>query len=143
MAVGQGSANPPRFIVLRYRPTEPSEVTIAFVGKGVTFDSGGISLKGGSGMYRMKGDMAGGATVLGVMKIVARLNPRVNVMGIVPAVENMPGPHAQKPGDVFVGYSGKTVEVKSTDAERPLDSFRRRLLCGRAGVRPTSWTSPL
>ena len=117
MAVGQGSANPPRFIVLRYRPTEPSEVTIAFVGKGVTFDSGGISLKGGSGMYRMKGDMAGGATVLGVMKIVARLNPRVNVMGIVPAVENMPGPHAQKPGDVFVGYSGKTVEVKSTDAE--------------------------
>jgi leucyl aminopeptidase len=116
-AVGKGSANPPRFIVLRYQPTMPSEVTLALVGKGVIFDSGGISLKGRQGMYRMKGDMAGGATVLGVMKIVSRLRPAINVVGIVPAVENIPGPTAQKPGDVFIGYSGKTVEVMSTDAE--------------------------
>jgi leucyl aminopeptidase len=117
MAVGKGSVNRPRFIVLRYRPAQPSDVTIAFIGKGVCFDSGGISIKGRSGMYRMKGDMAGGATVLGVMNILGRLEPKVNVLGIVPAVENMPGPYAQKPGDVFVGYSGKTVEVMSTDAE--------------------------
>jgi leucyl aminopeptidase len=83
----------------------------------VIFDSGGISLKGGQGMYRMKGDMAGGATVLAVMKIISQLKPTINVLGVVPAVENIPGPRAQKPGDVFVGYSGKTVEVMSTDAE--------------------------
>ncbi len=117
IAVGKGSANPPRFIVLRHTATEASNVTIAFVGKGVCFDSGGISLKDGSGMYRMKGDMAGGATVLAVMRILGELKPGINVMGIVPAVENLPGPTAQKPGDVFVGYSGKTVEVMSTDAE--------------------------
>lgn len=117
IAVGKGSANPPRFIVLRYEPARPSDVTLALVGKGVCFDSGGISLKAGEGMYRMKGDMAGGASVLGVMKIVSRLEPRIRVLGIIPAVENMPGPTAQKPGDVFVGYSGKTVEVLSTDAE--------------------------
>jgi leucyl aminopeptidase len=117
MAVGKGSVNRPRFIVLRHRPKEPTDVTLALVGKGVCFDSGGISIKGREGMYRQKGDMAGGAAVLGAMKIVAGLQPKINVLGIVPAVENMPGPYAQKPGDVFVGYSGKTVEVMSTDAE--------------------------
>ena len=117
LAVGKGSVNRPRFIVMSYRSPEPSDVTLAFVGKGVCFDSGGISIKGREGMYRMKGDMAGGATVLAVMKILGRLKPKVNVLGIVPAVENMPGPYAQKPGDVFTGYSGKTVEVMSTDAE--------------------------
>ncbi len=116
-AVGKGSANPPRFIVLRYTPPAPSEISLALVGKGVIFDSGGISLKGGQGMYRMKGDMAGGATVLAVMKIISQLKPAIDVLGIVPAVENIPGPRAQKPGDVFVGYSGKTIEVMSTDAE--------------------------
>jgi len=117
IAVGKGSVNPPRFIDLRFRPKAPSSVTIAFVGKGVCFDSGGISLKPGSGMFRMKGDMAGGAVVLAVMQIVAELEPGVNVMGIVPAVENLPGSTAQRPGDVFTGFSGKTVEVMSTDAE--------------------------
>jgi leucyl aminopeptidase len=117
LAVGKGSVNRPRFIVLSYKSPEPSDVTLAFVGKGVCFDTGGISIKGRQGMYRMKGDMAGGATVLAVMKILGRLKPKVNVLGIVPAVENMPGPYAQKPGDVFTGYSGKTVEVMSTDAE--------------------------
>jgi leucyl aminopeptidase len=117
IAVGKGSANPPRFIDLRYRPSTPSNITLAIVGKGVCFDTGGISLKGNTGMYRMKGDMAGGAAVLGAMRIVSKLAPNINVMGIVPAVENAPGPTAQKPGDVFVGMSGKTVEVMSTDAE--------------------------
>lgn len=116
-AVGKGSANPPRFIVLRYRAARPTQVTLALVGKGVCFDSGGITLKEGEGMYRMKGDMAGGAAVLAALQIVARLKPDVNVIGVVPAVENLPDGRAQKPGDVFVGLSGKTVEVLSTDAE--------------------------
>jgi leucyl aminopeptidase len=117
IAVGKGSANPPRFIVLRYRPARASNVTLAFVGKGVTFDSGGISIKPAANMYRMKGDMAGGAAVLGAMQAVARLRPDVNVIGVVPAVENMPDGRAQKPGDVFTNLSGKTVEVLNTDAE--------------------------
>lgn len=117
LAVGKGSVNRPRFIVLRHRPNESTDITLALIGKGVCFDSGGISIKGRERMYRQKGDMAGGAAVLGAMKIIAGLRPKINVLGIVPAVENMPGPYAQKPGDVFVGYSGKTVEVMSTDAE--------------------------
>ncbi|HZI17535.1 MAG TPA: leucyl aminopeptidase [Pyrinomonadaceae bacterium] len=117
IAVGKGSANPPRFIVLRYRPARPSSVTLALVGKGVTFDSGGISIKPAANMYRMKGDMAGGAAVLGAMQAVSRLRPDVNVLGVVPAVENMPDGRAQKPGDVFTNLSGRTVEVLNTDAE--------------------------
>lgn len=117
IAVGKGSANPPRFIALRYRPSRPSATTLALVGKGVCFDSGGISLKPGENMYRMKGDMAGGAAVLGAMQIIARLKPDISVLGIVPAVENMPSDKAQKPGDVFKNMSGRTVEVFSTDAE--------------------------
>jgi leucyl aminopeptidase len=117
LAVGKGSANPPRFIVLRYRAPRSSNITLAFVGKGVTFDSGGISIKPAANMYRMKGDMAGGAAVLGAMQAVARLRPDVNVLGVVPAVENMPDGTAQKPGDVFTNLSGKTVEVLNTDAE--------------------------
>lgn len=117
IAVGKGSANPPRFIVLRYRPARASSTTLALVGKGVCFDSGGISLKPGENMYRMKGDMAGGAAVLAAMQIIARLKPEISVIGIVPAVENMPSGTAQKPGDVFKNLSGRTVEVFSTDAE--------------------------
>lgn len=117
LAVGKGSANPPRFIVLRYRAARPSNVTLALVGKGVTFDSGGISIKPAANMHRMKGDMAGGAAVLGAMQAVARLRPDINVLGIVPAVENMPSGTAQKPGDVFTNMAGKTVEVLNTDAE--------------------------
>ena len=117
LAVGQGASFAPRFIVLRYRAPQPSATTLALLGKGVTFDSGGISLKPGANMYRMKGDMAGGAAVLGAMQIVGRTRPPVNVIGIVPAVMNLPGGSAQRPGDVFTGLSGKTVEVMSTDAE--------------------------
>lgn len=116
-AVGQGAAFPPRFIVLRYRAASPSATTLALAGKGVTFDSGGISLKDSLNMYRMKGDMAGGAAVLGAMRAIARLRPAVNVIGIVPAVMNLPSGTAQRPGDVFTALDGTTVEVMSTDAE--------------------------
>ena len=117
IAVGQGAAFPPRFIALRYRAAQGASTTLALAGKGVTFDSGGISLKDGSGMYRMKGDMAGGAAVLGAMRAIAAIKPAVNVIGLVPAVMNLPSGTAQRPGDVFTNLSGKTVEVMSTDAE--------------------------
>ena len=116
-AVGQGASFPPRFIVLRYRAPGASATTLALAGKGVTFDSGGISLKDGLNMYRMKGDMAGGAAVLGAMRAIATLRPAINVMGIVPAVMNLPSGTAQRPGDVFTALDGTTVEVMSTDAE--------------------------
>jgi leucyl aminopeptidase len=116
-AVGQGAAFPPRFIVLKYNAPGGSPVTLALAGKGVTFDSGGISLKDGSGMYRMKGDMAGGAAVLGAMRAIGVLRPNVNVIGLVPAVMNLPDGNAQRPGDVYTNLAGKTVEVMSTDAE--------------------------
>lgn len=117
IAVGQGAAAPPRLIVLRYRAPQATATTLALAGKGVTFDSGGITLKPGADMYRMKGDMAGGAAVLGAMEIIGRTRPAVNVIGLVPAVMNLPSGTAQRPGDVWTGLSGKTVEVMSTDAE--------------------------
>jgi len=117
IAVGQGAAAPPRLIVLRYRAPQATATTLALAGKGVTFDTGGISLKPGAGMYQMKGDMAGGAAVLGAMEIIGRTRPAVNVIGLVPAVMNMPSGTAQRPGDVWTGLSGRTVEVMSTDAE--------------------------
>ena len=118
VAVGKGAANPPRFIALRYRPAAGGGATkLALVGKGVAFDSGGITLKPGANMYRMKGDMAGGAAVLAAMRIVAAVKPGIEVLGIMPTVENLPSGTAQKPGDVFTNLGGKTVEVMSTDAE--------------------------
>ena len=117
LAVGQGASFAPRFIALRYRAPQRSSTTLALAGKGVTFDSGGISLKPAANMYRMKGDMAGGAAVLGAMRAIARLRPSIDVIGLVPAVMNLPGGTAQRPGDVFTNLSGRTVEVMSTDAE--------------------------
>jgi leucyl aminopeptidase len=117
LAVGQGASYAPRFIILRYRAPQPSATTLALAGKGVTFDSGGITLKPGANMYQMKGDMAGGAAVLAAMQIIGRTRPAVNVIGLVPAVMNLPSGTAQRPGDVWTGLSGKTVEVMSTDAE--------------------------
>lgn len=118
IAVGKGAANPPRFIVLRYRPASGATTKkLALIGKGVAFDSGGISLKEKENMYRMKGDMAGGAAVLAAMRIVAATRPAIEVLGIMPTVENLPSGTAQKPGDVFTNLGGKTVEVMSTDAE--------------------------
>lgn len=117
--VGQGSNEPPALIVIRYEPegvTEADEL-YAFVGKGITFDTGGISLKHGLDMWEMKSDMAGGAAVLGALRAIAQLKPRTRVVGVVPAAENMPSGSAIKPGDVVKTLAGYTIEVVDTDAE--------------------------
>ena len=118
LAVARGSAQPPRLIVLEYAPEGvESESPVVLVGKGVTFDSGGISLKAREGMEAMKYDMAGAAAVLGAVKAVAELEIPARVVALVPAVENLPGGNALKPGDVITMGDGKTVEVTNTDAE--------------------------
>ncbi|MBS1787599.1 MAG: leucyl aminopeptidase [Acidobacteria bacterium] len=117
LGVAQGSAEPAKLIVLRYTPKSASDETIAIVGKGITFDTGGISIKPADGMEKMKYDMAGGATTIAAMRAIAQLKPVVNVLGIVPATENMPGGRAQRPGDVVRAMTGKTIEVINTDAE--------------------------
>ncbi len=119
LGVAQGSDEPPAFILVRYRPeAAPSSPDhLGLVGKGVTFDTGGISIKPADGMEKMKYDMAGGAAVLGAMRAIARLKPAIPVTALVPAVENMPGGRAQRPGDIVTSLSGKTVEVLNTDAE--------------------------
>jgi leucyl aminopeptidase len=119
LGVAQGSAEPPAFIIVRYRPAkEPtSKDHLGLVGKGVTFDTGGISIKPADGMEKMKYDMSGGAAVLGAMQAIAQLKPSIPVTAFVPAVENMPGSRAQRPGDIVKTLSGKTVEVLNTDAE--------------------------
>jgi leucyl aminopeptidase len=119
IGVAQGSVEPPRVIILRYVP-ETAAVgapLLGLVGKAVTFDTGGISIKPANNMEKMKYDMGGGATMLGAMRALAYLKPKVPVIAIVPATENMPGGRAQKPGDVQVAMSGKTIEVINTDAE--------------------------
>ena len=117
-AVAQGSEEPARLIVLRYTPEgAPAEPVIGLIGKGITFDTGGISIKPAENMHEMKTDMAGGATMLGVMQAIAQLKPRVRVMALIPAAENMPGGKAYKPGDVITSMSGKTIEILNTDAE--------------------------
>lgn len=117
MAVAQGSICEPRLIALEYRGGKADDAPIALVGKGVTFDSGGISLKPGEGMDQMKMDMAGGAAVLATMAVVAELKLPLNVLGVVPAVENMPSDRATRPGDIVTSLSGKTIEILNTDAE--------------------------
>jgi leucyl aminopeptidase len=119
MGVAQGSAEPPVMIVLRYRSFEESEGAphLGLLGKGVTFDSGGISIKPSENMDKMKYDMCGGAAVIGAMQAIARLRPKISVTAFIPAVENMPGSRAQRPGDIVTTLSGKTVEVLNTDAE--------------------------
>jgi leucyl aminopeptidase len=120
-SVSQGSEEPPALIVLRYEPegptVDPDAPVLGLVGKGITFDSGGISLKPGDNMEKMKYDMAGGAAMLGAMRAIALLKPRVRVICIVCASENMPDGKAQKPGDVQTAMSGKTIEIINTDAE--------------------------
>lgn len=118
MGVAAGSAQPPRFVVLEYEGTTDSAAPrLALVGKGVTFDSGGLSLKQTEQMEHMKGDMAGAATVLGAMRAIAELRPPVRVVGLAALSENMPGPQAMKLGDVLTARNGKTIEVLNTDAE--------------------------
>ncbi|HEV2914500.1 MAG TPA: leucyl aminopeptidase [Pyrinomonadaceae bacterium] len=127
LSVSRGSEEPAKLIVLRYTPRETAGSAeqqqqqdgelLAFVGKGITFDSGGISLKPGENMELMKYDMTGGATVMGAMRAIAQLKPTIPVLGVVPASENLPSGKATKPGDIVRAMSGKTIEVINTDAE--------------------------
>ena len=117
-AVAKGSYEPPALIVLTYEPEgAPAEPVLGLVGKGITFDTGGISIKPADGMEKMKYDMAGGAAMLGAMRAIALLKPKVKVISIVCAAENMPSGRAYKPGDIETAMSGKTIEVMNTDAE--------------------------
>ena len=117
-SVAQGSDEPPALIVMKYEPAgAPEKPVIGLVGKGITFDTGGISIKPADGMEKMKYDMAGGATMIGAMRAIALLKPKVKVIAIVTATENMPSGKAQKPGDVQIAMSGKSIEIINTDAE--------------------------
>ncbi|GAB4403958.1 MAG: leucyl aminopeptidase [Bryobacter sp.] len=118
LGVAQGSAEPPALIVLSYVPEDAKDgVHLGIVGKGVTFDTGGISIKPSDSMEKMKYDMAGGAAAIGAMLAIAQLKPKVRVTAFIPAVENMPGSRALKPGDILTSMAGKTIEVLNTDAE--------------------------
>jgi leucyl aminopeptidase len=119
LSVAQGSVEPPRMIVITYTPAnpKPGAPVVGLVGKAVTFDTGGISIKPADGMEKMKYDMAGGATMIGIVRALAALKPNVKVICVVPSTENMPGGRAQKPGDIQTAMSGKTIEVLNTDAE--------------------------
>jgi leucyl aminopeptidase len=117
LAVARGSDEPAKMMALRYSGGRKGGPTLALVGKGITFDSGGISIKPAQNMEKMKSDMGGGAAVVGAMLAIAALEPKVNVIGVVPTTENMPSGHAIKPGDVVTGSGGKTIEIINTDAE--------------------------
>ncbi|MBI4180688.1 MAG: leucyl aminopeptidase [Chloroflexi bacterium] len=117
LGVAQGSREPPKFIILRYHGGDDKATDVALIGKGITFDSGGISIKPSEGMGEMKGDMAGGAAVMAALSAIAQLKPKINVLALVAATENMPNGSALKPGDILTAMSGKTIEIISTDAE--------------------------
>jgi len=117
LAVARGSEEPARFIVLRYEGGAKTEAPIVLIGKGITFDTGGISIKPASEMDEMKFDMCGAASVLGTFRVLAELKPAINVVGLIPACENMPDGRAVKPGDVVTSMSGQTIEILNTDAE--------------------------
>ncbi len=117
LGVSQGSQQPPRFIILSYQGRPSPEIDMALVGKGITFDAGGIDIKPSEGMEDMKGDMAGGASVMATLMALAQLKPKINVTALVPATENMPSGTAMKPGDIITAMNGKTIEVLNTDAE--------------------------
>ena len=117
LSVGNASAQPSKLIVMEYNGSKTMQQPIVLVGKAVTFDTGGISLKPGRGMDEMKFDMCGGASVLGVMSALSEAALDINVIGLIPAVENMPSGNATKPGDVIKSMSGITIEILNTDAE--------------------------
>ncbi len=118
LAVGQGSDNAPRMVIMRWKgDKQATDAPLAFIGKGVTFDTGGISLKPGAGMEDMKMDMGGSAAVVGLMKSLAMRKAKANVIGVVGLVENMPSARAYRPADIITSYAGKTIEVLNTDAE--------------------------
>jgi leucyl aminopeptidase len=135
LGVTQGSQQPPKFIVLRYRGVASSQVDLALVGKGITFDSGGISIKPSEGMGEMKGDMAGGAAVMAAISAIAQLKPKLNVIALAPCAENLPGGEALKPGDVLTAMNGKTIEIISTDAEGRLILADALSYAGKLGAR--------
>jgi leucyl aminopeptidase len=118
LAVNQGSAHPAAFIITEYQPQTPGNYpTVALVGKGVTFDTGGLSIKASANMHYMKSDMGGAAAVLGTLEVAAQLQMPIRLLGFIPATENSVDAHAVKPGDVIGSYAGKTIEVIDTDAE--------------------------
>src|SRR2546421_1990688 len=117
LAVAQGSVEPPKFIILRYRGVDSTDKGMALVGKGITFDTGGISIKPAAGMDEMKGDMAGAAAVIGAMQAIAQLKPAINVTALVSTTENMPSGTAYRPGDIIRILNGKSIEIVNTDAE--------------------------
>ncbi|MET3108850.1 leucyl aminopeptidase [Oxalobacteraceae bacterium GrIS 2.11] len=117
LSVTNGSDEPPKFIVLKHLGGKSKDAPVVLVGKGITFDSGGISLKAGLGMDEMKYDMGGAASVLGTMRAIAELNLKLNVIAVIPSCENMPNGRATKPGDIVTSMSGQTIEVLNTDAE--------------------------
>ena len=117
LAVAQGSEEPPRFIVLKYQGAGKKDAPVVLVGKGITFDTGGISIKPAAEMDEMKFDMGGAASVLGTFRAVAELKPKINLIGLIPTCENMPDGRAIKPGDVVTSMSGQTIEILNTDAE--------------------------
>jgi leucyl aminopeptidase len=136
LGVSQGSAEPPKFIILRYRGGNANEKGIAFVGKGITFDSGGISIKPAAGMDTMKGDMGGAAAVFGAMQAIAALKPGINVTGLIPTCENMPSGTAFRPGDILRISNGKTIEIDNTDAEGRLILADALSYAVKAGLSP-------
>ena len=117
LSVSNGSVQPPKFIVLRHMGGKAKEAPVVLVGKGITFDTGGISLKPGSGMDEMKYDMCGAASVLGTFRAIAEMQLKLNVIGVIPACENMPSGSATRPGDIVTSMSGQTIEILNTDAE--------------------------
>jgi len=117
LSVTNGSAEPPKFIILSYEGAAKSQAPVVLVGKGITFDTGGISIKPAAGMDEMKFDMGGAASVLGTFRAIAELKPKVNLIGLIPTCENMPSGTATRPGDVVTSMSGQTIEVLNTDAE--------------------------
>lgn len=136
LGVAKGSNQPPKLITLAYKGDEDSEKAFGFLGKGITFDSGGISIKPSEGMEDMKDDMAGAAAVMTAVGAIAQLKPKINVTGIIPATENLPSGTALKPGDVLTAMNGKTIEVISTDAEGRLILADALSYAERLGLSP-------
>src|SRR5439155_26990769 len=136
LSVAQGSHEPPRFIVMRHRGRGGSRYDLGLVGQGITFDSGGFSIKPADNLHHMKADMTCAASVIAALAAIGKLGLKVNVIGVAPWTENLPGGGATKPGDVFTAMSGKTVEVINTDAEGRLALVERNPHAQREGSQP-------
>ena len=135
LGVAQGTRQPPKLIILNYKGSDSTDTDIALLGKGITFDSGGISIKPSEGMGEMKGDMAGGAAVMAAISAIAQLKPRINVTAFIPATENLPDGNALKPGDIISAMNGKTIEIISTDAEGRLVLADALLYAAKLGAK--------